>query len=169
MREFFLVASALSMLLTVARSGPSDFIRIEIPGTGVALNLPTDWVPIPLQVIERYRNAMASSSKGPAEAKRAMNYVYGAQRKAEDYFEYPYLLVQILDTGRISEAQLKCLPNNGLSKGLAVGGKQWRDGSQGFSKEPNSLRRYTIQQQNAFGLPFLPQWPGLGLFTGCRQ
>jgi hypothetical protein len=117
--KFFLGATA-ALLLAVTQSSAIDFTRTEIPGTGVALNLPTDWVPIPLQVIQRYKDAMASSSKSPAETRRAMNYVYGAQRKAEDYFEYPYLLIQIVDTGRFSEAQFKSLPNNSLPKGLTT-------------------------------------------------
>jgi len=118
-RDFVLLVCAFSLLLVVARSSAIDFTRTEIPGTGVTLNLPTDWVPIPSEVIQRYTDDAARSSANPPEIRATANYVYGAQRKAENYFEYPYLLVQILNTGRISEAQL-----DAFRKALATGEKE---------------------------------------------
>src|SRR5271165_5684472 len=124
-RDFVLLVCAFSLLLVVARSSAIDFTRTEIPGTGVTLNLPTDWVPIPSEVIQRYTDDAARSSANPPEIRATANYVYGAQRKAEEYFEYPYLLVQILNTGRISEAQLKSLQrDDAFRKGVAEGKEQ---------------------------------------------
>jgi hypothetical protein len=112
---------ATPILPTTSGSIAIEFIRTEIPGSGVALNLPIDWQTIPPDIIQRYNDAVASASTNPAQARRAMNYVYAAQRKAEDYFMYPYLLVQILKTGRISEAQLKSLPSDAFREGIAEG------------------------------------------------
>jgi len=124
MRELALLLCVFCLLPMVARPSAIDFTRTEIPRTGITLNLPIDWVPIPSEVIQRHMDAAASSSVNPAEARRAMNYVYAAQRKAEDYFAYPYLLVQILNTGRISEAKLKSLSSDAYRKGVAEGKEQ---------------------------------------------
>jgi hypothetical protein len=102
-----------------SRTSAIEFIRTEIPGTGVALNLPTDWERIPPEVIQRFKDKLASSSANPAEMKTRMNYAFAAQRKAEHYFEFPYLLVEIQNTGRISTSQLEHLSNNSLGKSFA--------------------------------------------------
>jgi hypothetical protein len=79
-REFVLLVSAFSLLLAVARSSAIDFTRTEIPGTGVTLNLPTDWVPIPSEVIHRYKDAAASSCANPTETRRPISYVCAAHQ-----------------------------------------------------------------------------------------
>jgi hypothetical protein len=65
-----LLVCAFSLLLAVARSSAIDFTRTEIPGTGVALNLPTDWEPIPPEAIQRQMRAVASSIIAQIRPKR---------------------------------------------------------------------------------------------------
>src|SRR5260221_11311568 len=88
------------------QSNASEAIRVAIPDEGITLILPADWESIPPQILEEYRNALVHSSTNPAEARtNTMGYVFAAQRKgADNHFVFPYLIVDSLNTGRISAA-----------------------------------------------------------------
>jgi Trypsin-like peptidase domain len=95
-------------------SSSSEVIRMEIPGKGITLILPADWEDIPPNTLEEYENLVARLSNNAAEArKNTMGYVFAAQHKgAGNFFAYPYLIVQVLNTGRISAAHFQDLGNS---------------------------------------------------------
>ena len=89
----------------VSPQSSSETIRMEIPGEGITLVLPADWVAIPQTVVEEYKNALARLSSDSAQARKTMaGWGFVAQHKGENYFEYPYLMVSVQNTGRISAA-----------------------------------------------------------------
>lgn len=98
-------------------SSSSEVVRMEIPGKDITLVLPVDWEEIPPNTLQEYRDVVARLSNNPTEArKNTAGYVFAAQHKgAENYFAYPYLIVQLLNTGRISAAHFQDLGNSNSS------------------------------------------------------
>jgi S1-C subfamily serine protease len=94
-------------------SSASEVIRMVIPGRGITLILPADWEDIPPTTLEEYKNVVARLSANPTETRKtSTNYVFAAQRKgAENYFAFPYLIVDVLNTGRVSSAHFQDLGN----------------------------------------------------------
>ncbi len=70
--------------------------------SGFSISLPDGWVEIPRDIIDVFEKEIFV----PNVPKQ--HYDYGFQLEAsQHWFEYPYILVQIKDTGRIPERQLK--------------------------------------------------------------
>jgi len=99
------VLMALLLLLAAPCFGtelPQSFAAKE----GFTLHLPSDWKPIPKEVLDKYSLAIAKMA--PQAEKQV--YDYGFQRNdAPKWFSYPYILVQVKRSGRIPEEQLKAL------------------------------------------------------------
>ncbi len=71
-------------------------------GDDYTIRIPGEWKEIPKEVLDQF-GAMASQAAG-----QSVTYEYGYQLSAnEDWFEYPYVLVQVNRSGRISEGQMK--------------------------------------------------------------
>lgn len=70
------------------------------------VSLPDDWVEIPSDVIAARESAIAAAAPNAP----AQHYDYGFQLSSADYwFQYPYILVQIKNIGRVSESRLENL------------------------------------------------------------
>ncbi len=73
---------------------------------GFTIRLPADWKPIPRDMLTKYSRAVAELTRDTEK----QVYDYGFQRAdAPNWFTYPYILIQVRRTGRISEAQLKSI------------------------------------------------------------
>ena len=95
---------------------------------GFTLHLPSDWKPIPKEVLDKYSLAIAKMA--PQAEKQV--YDYGFQRSdAPKWFSYPYILVQVKRSGRIPEEQLKTLKR--IEKAM----------DESFSKTTDSLSAIT--------------------------
>ena len=71
-------------------------------GTDFQISLPEDWEEIPKAALEQFQKEVSEVTG------ENLTYEYGYQStKTENWFEYPYALVQIKRTGRIPEGQLK--------------------------------------------------------------
>lgn len=71
-------------------------------GVDYQISLPGDWVEIPKEALEQYQKAVSDATG------QKMTYEYGYQStQTDNWFEYPYALVQVKRTGRIPEGQLK--------------------------------------------------------------
>ncbi len=71
-----------------------------------SISLPDGWVEMPSDVIDAYEKGIAKLAPNVP----AQNYDYGFQLgSADNWFEYPYILVQINNMGRIPEKQIENL------------------------------------------------------------
>ena len=71
-------------------------------GIDYQISLPSDWVEIPKEALEQYQKALFKATG------KNLTYEYGYQlTETENWFEYPYALVQIKRNGRVPEDQLK--------------------------------------------------------------
>jgi hypothetical protein len=82
---------------------------------GFTLSLPDGWIEIPQEVLTSVRDELvrqATNAKVP-------KYDYGFQLEtAQNWMEYPYVLVQVSNTGRVPEHQLKSMPKMDLNEML---------------------------------------------------
>jgi len=95
--------SILSVLLVLTFSIPSISEEITLPaGNDYDISIPSDWLEIPKEVLEQYQTTVSETTG------QNQTYEYGYQSsKNENWLEYPYVLVQVKHTGRISEGHLK--------------------------------------------------------------
>lgn len=71
-------------------------------GSDYKITLPSNWIEIPKDVLEQYEKAVREKTK------QNINFKYGYQpSSSENWFEYPYALVQVNRGGRLSEDQFK--------------------------------------------------------------
>lgn len=121
------ILMALLLLLAAPCFGtelPRSFAAKE----GFTLHLPSDWKPIPKEVLDKYSQAIAKMA--PQAEKQV--YDYGFQRSdAPKWFSYPYILIQVKRSGRIPEEQLKALKR--IEKAM----------DESFSKTTDSLSAIT--------------------------
>jgi hypothetical protein len=92
------------VLLIVMFAGVSTASASELKKNGFSISLPDEWVEIPRDVIDAYEKEIARLAPNAP----APHYDYGFQLgSSQNWFEYPYILVQINNTGRIPESQLE--------------------------------------------------------------
>ncbi len=73
---------------------------------GFSITIPDGWIEIPRKVIDTFENEI---SRQAPNAQR-QHYDYGFQlESSNNWFEYPYILIQVMDIGRIPESQLEKL------------------------------------------------------------
>jgi len=76
----------------------------ELQKNGFSISLPDRWVEMPRDVIDAYEKEMAKLAPNVP----AQHYDYGFQLgSSKNWFEYPYVLVQMKNTSRIPENQLE--------------------------------------------------------------
>lgn len=76
---------------------------IDQPKLGYSVTLPDDWVQLPYTVVSNYTRTIQKMANGGFNE----SYDDGFQRSAQgQWFKYPYILVQIKETGRVPERQL---------------------------------------------------------------
>ncbi len=98
------VLSCLFTCLLILYITPS--YSIEVRKKAFSILIPDDWVEMPRDVIDDYLKNLAALAPNIPE----QNYDYGFQsRFTNEWFEYPYILIQIDNKGRISENQLEKL------------------------------------------------------------
>lgn len=92
-----------SMLLIMAFAGISITQGSELQKKGFSVSIPDGWVEMPREVIDAWETEITSTvSNAPAH-----HFDYGFQsRSSKNWFEPPYILVQIQNTSRFSERQL---------------------------------------------------------------
>jgi len=89
------------------------FAAVTIQKPAFTLSLPDGWVEIPQDVL----SAMRANLKRQAPSAKVPKYDYGFQLEtSKNWMEYPYVLVQVSDTGRIPEHQLKSMPKIDLNE-----------------------------------------------------
>jgi hypothetical protein len=83
------------------------FALVDVQKPGFTLSLPDGWVEIPQEVL----TAMHDELNRQAPNAKIPKYDYGFQLEtAQNWMEYPYVLVQLSNVGRIPEHQLKSMP-----------------------------------------------------------
>ncbi|MBO0862125.1 MAG: hypothetical protein J2P21_27250, partial [Chloracidobacterium sp.] len=82
---------------------------------GFTLSLPDGWIEIPQEVLTSMRDKVVRQATNANVPK----YDYGFQLKtAQNWMEHPLVLVQVSNTGRVPEHQLKSLPKMDLNEML---------------------------------------------------
>ena len=110
-KHIVFTAAFMILLLFFVNSGYS--LDMEFPvkfekNDGFTICLPEEWEEVPKQQLEAFSAAMAAQIK---DASMIQTFEYGFQRgSTTNGLHYPYILVQIKNTGRISESQLRSLP-----------------------------------------------------------
>lgn len=110
--RFLVVAWLSTMVLANAVAKEFDSEK------GFKLNLPADWIAIPKQALNQFS---AHLKKVAPDAARPQ-YDFGFQlRASQNWFEYPYILVQVKNNGRLPESELKNLKKieSGLNQGAS--------------------------------------------------
>lgn len=91
--------------------------QIKTPD-GFTIRFPDNWRAIPKSVLDAYSQAVAEMRP---EAEK-QTYHYGFQlSSAREWLVYPYILIQVKKTGRVSEDKLKSIKKlqQGIDEGLA--------------------------------------------------
>ncbi len=77
-----------------------------------SISLPDGWVEIPRNVLDEYARGLAAAAPNAP----SQHYNYGFQSPGKDWFEYPYILSQVLNTGRIPDNELSQIENIPIDK-----------------------------------------------------
>ena len=82
-----------------------------------SISLPSGWIEMPRDIIDSYEKALSKAAPDfPLQ-----HYDYGFQRiSSKNWFEYPYILIQVKNTGRIPENELKKLDQISVQKDIDV-------------------------------------------------
>ena len=80
-----------------------------------SISLPDGWVEMPRHIIDAYEKGMARLAPNAPRQHYDYGFQLGNERK---WFKYPYILVQIQNTGRIPKSQLEKLEGYSVQKGL---------------------------------------------------
>lgn len=81
-----------------------------------SISLPDEWVEIPREIIDSYTKDLATLV--PDAGHPHFDYAFQLQ-SSENWFQYPYIVLQVKNVGRIPEKELKKLPRYILSQNLA--------------------------------------------------
>lgn len=93
----------------------SKLIASELKKSGFSISLPDGWIEIPRNVIDAYEKEIARLAPNI----QVQHYDYGFQlASSKNWFEYPYILVQVKNTGRIPESQLEKIAEYNIQGGL---------------------------------------------------
>lgn len=103
------------LLLIVSFAGVSMADGSELKKNGFSISIPEGWVEMPRDVIDAYEKEIARlAPNAPPQ-----HYDYGFQLgSSKNWFEYPYILVQMKNTGRIPERQLEKLEGYSIEQNL---------------------------------------------------
>jgi hypothetical protein len=102
-------------LLIVMFAGVSTASARELKKNGFSISLPDEWVEIPRDVIDAYQKEIKRLSPNAP----ALHCDYGFQLgSAQNWFEFPYILVRISNKGRIPESQLQKFQGHDIKESL---------------------------------------------------
>jgi hypothetical protein len=105
-----------------------DLPREERTAQGITFHLPAGWKPIPKDVLDAYCEAVAKMA--PNAAKQSYDYGFQLAESAK-WFDYPYILVQVNRSGRISESQFESMKK--VEQDMARGMEKTRDAMSSFA------------------------------------
>lgn len=89
------------------------FAAIVIQKPAFTLSLPDGWVEMPQDVLSAMHEALSQQAPNAKIPK----YDYGFQLEAaQNWLEYPYILVQVSASGRVPEHELKVMPKIDLNE-----------------------------------------------------
>lgn len=100
------IASIFIAAVTLAASDADLSQTITTPD-GITIHLPIKWKQIPKSVIEEVYKEFYDQN--PRALRQTFD--HGFQADSEEWFSYPYILIQVQHTGRIPEFALKKMPN----------------------------------------------------------
>jgi hypothetical protein len=101
------IATTLSFALLACLALNSGAFAKVVQKPGFSISLPDGWVEIPQSVL---RAAEKELGRQAPNAKTIPKYDYGFQSGgAKTWMRYPYILIQVNNTGRIPESELKSL------------------------------------------------------------
>ena len=103
------------VFLIVTCVGVSIASGSELKKNGFSISLPDGWVEVPRDVIDSYEKEMARLL--PNAQPQHYDYVFQLE-SSKNWFEYPYILVQVKNTGRIPESQLEKLEGYPVQESL---------------------------------------------------
>lgn len=106
----------ITYVLLIVTLGAISIARgSELQKNGFAILLPHGWVEMHRDVIDAYEKEIARLAPNVT----APHYDYGFQLdSSKKWFEYPYILVQVNNIGRIPESQLERLEGYSVQKSL---------------------------------------------------
>ncbi len=97
---------------------------LNYPDDGIGVSLPDKWIEIPKEVIQTMFQELARQVPNA----EAQHYDYGYQLdSAEKWLEYPYILIQIKNSGRIPERELEKLEQYPASKEIEEQENEFED------------------------------------------
>lgn len=107
------ILSCLFTCLLILYTLPSN--SNELKKEAFSIMIPEDWLEMPRKAINDYlKNLAALAPDVPVQS-----YDYGFQSKfTDDWFEYPYILIQINNKGRISALELEKLEDIPVQKSI---------------------------------------------------
>ncbi|WP_029923079.1 hypothetical protein [Nevskia soli] len=111
------VKAAVLCLLALATAAPECYADVVVQKPEFSVALPDGWVEMPQDALAAARDKIARTVPNAVIPR----YDYGFQLAANKTMEYPYILVQLTDKGRIPPEQLQKLPK--LDLGAALDGK----------------------------------------------
>lgn len=101
---FFIIITAISSMA---------YGEIKIQKNGYVITLPDGWIEIPTDIIEKYEKMV--SDLAPNAEKQ--HYDSGFQLNSKkNWLDYPYVLIQVKNQGRIPESQLEKLQGFSMQK-----------------------------------------------------
>jgi T4 superinfection immunity protein len=99
----------LVVLLIAAITAKGETVRLE--DERLTFTLPPAWVAIPQREVAQRKAEVQQSLAKPY----TLNFKYGYQKQAADWFSYPYILIKQPAAERIPESKLRELPTIDLS------------------------------------------------------
>ena len=103
------------VLLIVAFATLSIASDSELQKNGFSISLPDGWIEMPRDVIDAYEKEITRLAPNVT----TQHYDYGFQLdSSKNWFEYPYILVQVKNIGRIPESQLEKLERYSVQESL---------------------------------------------------
>jgi hypothetical protein len=101
-----LIAALLIAFYTNAVCYADDLSQIVKTSDGFTIHLPENWTAVPKDVLDSYSEAVAKMMPNAEK----QTYAYGFQlSSSQSWLDYPYILIQVKKSGRISEGQLKSI------------------------------------------------------------
>ena len=94
----------LVFLLIATITAKGETVRLE--DERLTFTLPPGWVAIPEQEMAKRDAEVRQSLAKPYP----INFKYGYQKQAADWFSYPFMLIKQQETTRIPESELRQLP-----------------------------------------------------------
>jgi len=102
MGNYIYLAISIILFLDVATAQETQTFKYA----EVTISIPRTWVAIPRNNLDMYEEAIASMAPDIPR----QTYAYGFQSgESDEWFDYPTVLIQVMDDGKLSKAQFRSL------------------------------------------------------------